>query len=75
MVLQVIKSKTKELFLQDKLIINRLYTLLPRRKKAFSLFLAISEDPLDKFVNFSIFSFSFQRCYEEALNKSSYQNS
>ena len=33
---QVIKSKTKEFFLRDKLMINGLYTLLPRRKKAFS---------------------------------------
>ena len=49
---QVIKSKTKELFLRDKLIINKLHTLLHRRKKAFSLFLAISEDPLDKFFSF-----------------------
>ena len=49
---QVIKSKTKELFLRDKLMINKLYTLHPRRKKAYSSFLAISKDPLDKLFSF-----------------------
>ena len=49
---QVIKSKTKELFLRDKLMINKLYALHPRRKKAYSSFLAISKDPLDKLFSF-----------------------
>ena len=30
-------------------MINKLYTLLLRRKNTFSLILAISEDPLDKY--------------------------
>ena len=36
MVFQVIK--TKSIFLRDKLMINKLYTLHPRHKKAFSSF-------------------------------------
>ena len=46
---QVIKSITnKELSLRDKLMIYKLYTLHSRREKAFSPFLKVSEDSLDK---------------------------
>ena len=58
----VIKFETERTFLRDKLmIINKLYTLHPRRKKAFSSFLAISEDPLDEFFHFwlNIFAWFF----------------
>ena len=52
--------KTKGIFLRDKLMINKLYTLHPRRKK-FSSFLTISEDPLEGilFIFGSTFSLDF----------------
>ena len=54
---QVIKSKNnKELFLLDKLMINKLHTLHLRYKKHF---LRISKDPLDKKFSFLASSFAF----------------
>ena len=44
--------KTKSIFLRDKLMINKLFTLHLWRQKTFSLYLTISKDPLDKFFSF-----------------------
>ena len=57
----ILNQKQKELFLQNKLMINKLYNPHPRSKKAFSSFQVISEEWLDEFFHFwlKIFAWFF----------------